>query len=51
MKVKEKGERCSCSGEIDCLYPIEPDIWQGRCFVCGEKYIIIKPDESGIMKK
>jgi len=41
MEVKEKGERCSCSGEIDCLYPIEPDIWQGRCFVCGEKYVII----------
>jgi len=51
MNVKEQGERCSCSGEIDCLYIIEPDIWQGRCFICGEKYIIIKPDESGIMKK
>ena len=43
-EVKEKNERCSCGGDIDCLYLIQskPDIWQGRCFVCGRQYIVIK---------
>ena len=39
----EKGERCNCDGEIDCLYLIDyPDIWAGRCFQCGRKFIVIQ---------
>ncbi|KKL08482.1 hypothetical protein LCGC14_2575410 [marine sediment metagenome] len=39
----EKGELCVCGGEIDILGVIQknPDIWSGRCFVCGVKYTIV----------
>lgn len=44
MEVIEEGERCECNGEVDTLYPVQrnPDIWIGRCFVCGKKFTVIK---------
>ena len=45
MEVKEYGERCSCGGEIERLYLVESGIWQGRCFQCGEPYIVIGSKE------
>ena len=42
-EVKEKGELCSCGGEIDSLYLTDsnPDIWAGKCFRCGSPFTII----------
>lgn len=43
-EVKEEGERCSCNGEIDCLYLIQrnPDIYAGKCFQCRKDFTVIK---------
>jgi len=41
MQVIEIGGRCHCGGEVDLLYLIEPMVWQGRCFQCGEPYTVI----------
>lgn len=43
-EVVERGEQCSCGGEVDSLYLIQrnPDIRIGRCFVCGKKFTVIK---------
>ncbi len=42
-EVKERGERCSCNGEIDNLYITDskPDIWRGRCFQCGRVFTVL----------
>ncbi len=40
--VIEEGEVCRCNGDIDRLYLIDPNIWQGRCFVCGKRYNVIQ---------
>ena len=42
-KVVEEGERCRCGGEIDkrTLIQSNPDIYDGRCFVCGERCTVV----------
>lgn len=42
MEVKEAGERCTCGGEIDRIYELEPKIHRGRCFVCGKTYNVLE---------
>lgn len=47
QEVKEHGDSCSCGGEIDKLYRLEPSIWRGRCFQCGEQYTVIIFERGG----
>jgi len=42
MEVKEIGEHCSCGGTLNKLYPVEPKVWRGICFVCGKEHSIIE---------
>ncbi len=41
MDTKEQGQTCECGGEIDKLYPLEPHVYQGRCFQCGKEYTVV----------
>jgi len=45
MEAIEQGERCNCGGEVDRLYLIKKNIWQGRCFRCGKPYTVLSKEE------
>ncbi len=47
QNVLEVGEMCECGGEIDrrCVPSTEPEMWQGVCFQCGQRVVVINSVE------